>query len=146
MVRLAVTPEQAAWIAARVAAFPTEAPPGQIWWDGQYVAQFGALPLGVGWWETIGIRADGEIVSWCTDDSGPAGDYPGVRPVKGPEWLKALVVGARQYEELRDLLPPRPTDAVDCQHLDHPMFTEGKVLCPRCFGLGWARPSRVTKN
>ncbi len=20
------------------------------------------------------------------------------------------------------------------------MFTEGKVLCPRCFGLGWTRP------
>jgi hypothetical protein len=134
VVRLAVSPEQSAWIAARVAAFPAEAPE-QLRWQAPYVAEFGALPLYLGWFETIGIRADGEIVSWSTE-----GDYPGARPVEDRyEWLTALVDGARRYEALRALLPARPADAVDCRHLAHPLFSEGKVFCPECCGLGWVQ-------
>jgi hypothetical protein len=138
VVRLAVTPEQSAWIAARVAAFPVEAP-GPVQWEAPYVAEFVALPLYLGWFETIGIRADGEIVSWSTE-----GDYPGSRPVEDRYiWLSALVDGARRYEGLRALLPPRPADAIDCPCLAHPLFSEGKVLCPECCGLGWVRAGQA---
>ncbi len=138
MVRLAVTPERSAWVAARVAAFPAEAPE-QIRWQAPYVAEFGALPLYLGWFETIGIRVDGEIVSWSTED-----DYPGARTVEERYlWLTALVDGTRRYEGLSDLLPPRPTDAIDCPHWGHPLFTEGKVFCPECCGLGWVQAGRA---
>jgi hypothetical protein len=104
-----------------------------------YVAQFAALPLYLGWFETIAIRADGEIVSWSTE-----GEYPGVRPVEDRYlWLSALVDGSRRYEPLRSLLPRRPAGAVDCRHLGHPMFEVGKVFCPVCCGLGWIVPAKA---
>lgn len=138
MVRLAVTPEQSAWIDARVAAFPSEAAE-PIRWEAPYVSQFGALPLYLGWFETIGIRADGEILSWSTE-----GDYPGTRPVEDRYlWLSALVDGARRYEALRALLPARPSDAVDCRHPGHPLFSERKISCPECCGLGWVQAGRA---
>jgi hypothetical protein len=120
------------WIAARIAGFPTEAPE-QLRWQAPYVAKAVALPLYLGWTETIGIRADGEIVCWSTE-----GEYPGVRPVEDRYfWLSSLVSGSRRYPELRVLLPKRPVKAVDCRHLAHPLFAEGKVSCPECCGLGW---------
>jgi len=132
MVRLAVSPELSAWIADRIAAFPTESP-HPIRWEAPYVAEFGALPLYLGWWETIGIRADGEILSWSTE-----GDYPGTRPVEDRYvWLSSLVEGARRHEALLALLPTRPADAVDCPHLTIPGFAESQVICPDCCGLGW---------
>ena len=132
MARAAVTEELSAWIAARIAAFPSEAAE-QLRWQLPYVAEVVALPLYLGWWETIGIRADGEIVRWSTE-----GEYSGVRAVEERHWwLSALVVGSRRYPELRSLLPVRPAGAVDCQHLAHPLFADGKVICPECYGLGW---------
>jgi hypothetical protein len=132
--RLAMSPEQSAWITARVASFPAEAPE-QLLWEARNVADFGALPLYLGWSETIGIRADGEIVRWSTE-----GDYPGARPVLDRyTWVTALVDGTRRYEALRALLPSRPADAVDCRCLVYPVFCEGKILCPECCGLGWVR-------
>ncbi len=138
MVRLAVTREQSAWIAARIAAFRDEAPE-PIRWETPYASEFGALPLYLGWTETIGIRADGEIVNWSTE-----GDYPGSRPVEEDDiWLSALVDGARRYEGLRGLLPSRPADAIDCRCLAHPLFSEGKILCSECCGLGWFQAGRA---
>ena len=141
MVRLAVSPEQSAWIAARVAAFSAEAPQ-QLRWEVPHVAEFGALPLYLGWFETIGIRPDGEIVGWSTDDE--FSGYSGVRPVEDRyHWLSALVDGSRRYERLKALLPARPAGAVDCLHLALPLYAEGKVFCPECCGLGWVEPARA---
>jgi hypothetical protein len=134
MVRVAVSPEQSVWIAARVAKFSAE-PPAQLRSEVPYVVEFGALPLDEGWFETIAIRPDGEIVSWST-----MGDDAGAKSVDDRYvWLTSLVDGARRYETLRALLPSRPADAVDCWHLSHPLYSEGKVFCPQCCGLGWVQ-------
>jgi hypothetical protein len=132
MARVTMPPELSSRIAARVGTFSSEAPE-QLRWQAPHVAEAAALPLCVGWTETIGIRADGEIIRWSTE-----GEYPGVQPVEDRYlWLNALVAGCRRYPELRALLPTRPAGAVDCRHLAHPLFAEGKVFCPECCGLGW---------
>jgi hypothetical protein len=132
LTRVAVSPELSAWIAARIAAFPAKAAE-QLRWEAPYVSEAKALPLYLGWFETIGIRADGEIVRWSTE-----GEYPGVQSVEDRYvWLSSLVDASRRYPELRVLLPTRPVKAVDCRHLSHPIFAEGKVFCPECCGLGW---------
>ena len=127
-----MSPELSAWIAARVAAFPSEASE-QSRWEAPYVAEAAAFPLYFGWIETIGIRADGEIVRWSTE-----GEYAGVQSVEDRYlWLSALVIGSQRHPEFRILLPARPAGAIDCQHFQHPMFAEGKVICSKCCGLGW---------
>ena len=133
--RVAVSPELRAFIAARVAGYPTETPE-RLRWQAPFVADFGALPLYVGWAETIGIRPDGEIVRWSTE-----GDYPGTQPVEDGRWvLAALVNGANRHPELRPLLPERPPGAVDCPCSRHPLFGANKVLCGTCGGVGWLPP------
>jgi hypothetical protein len=133
--RVAMPQELSAWIAARIASYPSEV--SELPWEAPHLARFEALPLYHGWWETIGVRSDGVIVSWSTE-----GEYTGVRPVEDRYlWLSALVFGTRRYPELRPLLPPRPAGAVDCRHLGLPVFDEGKVFCPDCCGLGWVDPA-----
>jgi hypothetical protein len=130
--RVPVPEEVSRFIAARIAAYPTEAPE-QLRWESPFVAAFNALPLYLGWTETIGIRPDGEFVQWSTE-----GDYSGVEPVEDRIWvLSALVEGARQYPQLQALLPERPSSAVDCQCLKHWLFASGKILCGECGGVGW---------
>ncbi len=120
------------WIAARIAAFPTEAPKEKHWLV-PYAAQFGALPLYSGWTETIGIRPDGEFVRWSTE-----GFFVGTRPVEDRSWaLTALVAGAARYPELRPFLPVRGPDAVDCPCRAIPMCVSGELGCAECGGLGW---------
>jgi hypothetical protein len=131
MTRVSVSGEISARIAARITAYPSHAP--QKWrWLTPYGAQHGALPLYVGWTEAIGIRSDGELVSWSTE-----GDFAGTRPVNDPWLLTALVAGANIYAELRPLLPIRGPDAVDCHCRAIPMCVSGIVGCAECAGLGW---------
>src|SRR4051812_3967744 len=100
-----MSPELSAWVAARVAAFPHEAPES-LRWLAPSVAEYAALPLYVGWWDTTAITAAGEIVSWSTEDE--SSGYSGVRPVETHyHWLSALVDGSRRYERLKALLPAR---------------------------------------
>ena len=130
--RVSVPPELSAFIAARIARYPIEAPE-QARWESPYVADFGALPLYLGWTETIGIRVDGELVSWSTE-----GEYAGVRSIEDRLWvLSALVVGMERYPELRRLLPERPTGAIDCRCSSHPRSASGEILCGECGGIGW---------
>jgi hypothetical protein len=132
VVQLAVSSELAAWLAERIAAYHEESPP-ELRWLGEYVAQAGALPLCPGWSETIGLRPDGEIVSWSTE-----GEYPGTKPVEDRYlWLTSLVSAAKRHPQLRALLPVRPPGAWDCPHLANPIFAEDKVFCPECCALGW---------
>jgi hypothetical protein len=76
MAQVAMSPELSAWVADRIARFPHEAPE-QLRWLAPSVVEYDALPLYVGWWDTTGIRADGEIVSWSTEDE--LSGYSGVR-------------------------------------------------------------------
>jgi hypothetical protein len=134
-VRVEVSPELSAFIAARAAGFASEAPERRRW-ASPFVADFGALPLYLGWTETIGIRPDGEIVRWSTES-----EYLGVRPVQDSKWvLSALVTGAERYPELQALLPDRPPGAVDCPCRKEPMFASGKIQCGSCGGVGWLLP------
>ena len=138
MARVFVPPELSEWIAARIAAFPSEAPE-PIRWEAPFVAETAALPLYLGWLETVGIRADGEFVRWSTE-----GEYPGVQTVEDRyQWLSSLVDGCRRYPELRPLLPIRPAQALDCRCLGNPLFAEGQVSCPECCGLGWVQADDV---
>ncbi len=130
--RVEVTPELSAFIAARIAGFPAEAPE-RLRWEAPFVAEFDALPLYVGWVETVGVRPDGEVVRWSTE-----GDYAGVRAVEDRVWvLSALVDGSRRYPELAALIPERPPDAADCPCRGQPVFASGVVLCGECGGVGW---------
>jgi hypothetical protein len=122
----------AAFITDRVRQFAVEAP-AQVRWLAPFVAEFGALPVYLGWIETIGIRPDGEVIRWSTE-----GEYPGARPVEDRTWLMTgLVEGSRRYAELLPLVPVRVPDADDCQCRGHPLFAAGRVICGTCGGLGW---------
>lgn len=124
--------ETATFIASRIAGFASEADETRLWL-GPYVAEFNALPLYVGWTETIGIRAEGEIVSWSTEQ-----EFVGVRAVEDRMLaLISLVAGSKRYPELRQLLPQRTPDAIDCRCRDVPLLASGKAFCGTCGGLGW---------
>lgn len=133
MTSVHVPEELAAFIAERIGRFAVEASE-QLRWQGSFVAEFGALPLYLGWTETIGIRPDGEMIRWNTE-----GEYPGSRPVEERAWIvAALVAGSRQYAELLPLVPVRGPDAIDChQCRNHPWVASGRVICGMCGGLGW---------
>lgn len=138
MTRVSVSTELATWIAARIANYPAEAPEN-LRWHSPHVARHGALPLYAGWTETIGIRADGELVRWSTE-----GEFDGTRAVEERSWvLTALVAGAGRYAELRPLLPVRGPDAVDCPCRAIPLCVSGQVGCGECGGLGWLPADRV---
>ncbi|MCE9533384.1 MAG: hypothetical protein K8T89_20005 [Planctomycetes bacterium] len=135
MVQVTLLPELLAFIAARIVNYETEATEPFHRWEAPTVGEFAAVPLIRHWYETIGLRADGEIVRWSTDHREP---YLGVRPVEERyDWLSALVEGARRWPELRALLPTRPARATACQCVGNPMFAAGKFICPACCGLEW---------
>ena len=127
-----VTPDASKWIAAKIAAFATEADHRHHWLT-EYVSQFNALPLYVGWTETIGIRPNGEIVSWSTED-----EFIGVRSIEDRMLvLISLVNGSRRFPELAHLLPKRTPGAEDCGCRDVPLLVSGRAFCGTCGGLGW---------
>src|SRR5262245_53958161 len=66
MSRVSVTPEEAAFIQQRIERFAEEAPE-ELSWELPYVREHGALPLYLGWTETFGIRPDGELIRWSTE-------------------------------------------------------------------------------
>jgi hypothetical protein len=68
--RVEVSSDLSTFIAARIAGYESEAPERRRW-QAPFVAEFAALPLYLGWVETIGIRADGEVVCWHTEGVSP---------------------------------------------------------------------------
>jgi hypothetical protein len=136
-VRVTLSRALSAFVAARIANYRAEAAQPYHESEAPEVTEFAALPLIRHWFETIGIRADGEIVRWSTIDN--LEPYPGVKPVEDRYyWLSALVDGARRYPELRELLPSRGPEAVECECTRRPELS-GRIICPRCYGLGWVQ-------
>lgn len=124
-------PEIAEWLAARVASFELEAKEGQRFYI-PAVAATGALPIYYDWTNTIGLRPDGRLIFLEKDEElfpFPECDLK--------HWLLVVVEASKTQKELKMLVPDRPPEAVDCHHPPHPMFTEGKVICPDCVGLNW---------
>jgi hypothetical protein len=101
-------------------------------------ARLGALYIGTSLWAEYYLRPHGEVVIVREEYEQPDVDtvYTDRSNV-----LRVLVWGSRRYPELRELLPARPAGAVDCRCRSHPIFAEGKVLCPECGALGWLPPS-----
>jgi hypothetical protein len=136
MARIPMSPELSAFVAARIARYFVESTSRFQLSEAPWVAEHAALPLIRHWFETIGLRADGEIVRWSTDDHPHR--FAGVRQVEDRyDWLSALVEGSRHYPELEELLPLRKPHALDCQCVGNPQFAPGRILCPDCCGLGW---------
>jgi hypothetical protein len=107
-------------------------------WLTSYVTSHKALPLYVGFAETIAIQADGTLIRWSHE-----GEWPGVRPVAEATWVNiALARCVATYPELRRLLPTRPSDAISCDgcggtgELLHLPSHLREVVC-KCGGLGW---------
>ena len=135
MPRLSVTLEHSQFIRAKVARFADEAP-SELQWQAEYVRVHHALPLYLGWTETLGIRADGTLVRWATE-----GDWSDAREADDTWVNLAIVQGALRYPELRSLIPERPDAAISCDQGQgtgklglSPEFSN--VIC-RCGGIGW---------
>jgi hypothetical protein len=107
--------------------------PEELLWQEPHVRANGALPLYVGWTEIVGIRPDGELVRWSSED------WPGAFELNDATWHKvALVLGARRYPVLQRLIPERPEGARDC-HLcqgSGRLPLQPEILC-QCGGIGW---------
>ena len=133
---VAVAPSLSAFIAARIAGYASEPTEPFHRAESPSVTEHRALPLIRHWFETYGIRADGEIVRWSTTDCPEP--YLGTKPIEDRyDWLSALVEGSRRYPELKVLLPERSPEAVDCACVGRPHFAPGKAICPECCGLDW---------
>jgi hypothetical protein len=103
-----------------------------------HAVRLNALPIGGDMWADYYLRPDGKVVIVGEDF-----DQPGVDTVYS-DWkrvLPVLVWGSERYPELRELLPVRGPDTVDCRCRSIPLFADGKVLCPECGGLGWLASS-----
>jgi hypothetical protein len=136
--RIPLTPDQSAFVASRVQRFHLEAP--RAWqWQVPYVARFGALPLYLGWTETLALQPEGRVVRWSTEQA-----YEGLKLVDEPiELAIALVCAAQQHSILRDLVPSRPHEAAECHvcaGVGH-VAQQPELIC-ECGGLGW-RPGSV---
>jgi hypothetical protein len=139
MTQIQLSNEESVFIATGIREFGREAAEQQKWLS-SFVSQFGALPLYSGWTETIGIRPDGKLVKWSTED-----EYVDCRDLDPKDQLfvrAALVSGAKRYPALSSLIPVRPSDARTCevcggtgQFPIHP-----KIICG-CGGLGWVEGS-----
>jgi hypothetical protein len=134
MTRVPLSKEDADFIAHRIAAI-TRGDEGTPWVR-FYVSAFDALPIYAGWYETVGLRPDGHLVRWSTED-----ECEGVREVDDRILARiALVQCARQYPELKHLVPVRPPGARTCPTCDGtghmPPPIPATVICS-CGGVGW---------
>jgi hypothetical protein len=98
------------------------------------VALLQALHIGGSMWVDCYLRPNGEVVFIGEDEDHPNDESVSTEP---SAVLRMIVWGSRRYPELRTLIPVRPPDAFDCPCRQHPLFAEGKVLCPTCGGMGW---------
>jgi hypothetical protein len=131
MCRVPVDSEERAFIQERIDRFAEEAPE-ELRWQLPHVREHGALPLYVGWTETAGIRPDGTLIRWSTED------WPGAFEL-GDLWKTvALVKGSERFPLLRRLIPPRSQDARECESCKgsgrFPLHPD--IVC-QCGGVGW---------
>jgi hypothetical protein len=127
-----VSPELSERITAAIAGLSPE-PLGHVNYEG---IRYGGLPV----FGTIGevwlLRPDGSF--WRVDsDCGLA-----LEPLPSRLHTTAVVAGTERYPWLRELIPPRPADAVPCSQCQG----EGRIFlrngdeyfyCDACGALGW---------
>jgi hypothetical protein len=130
-------PELRIAIETRIIELSSTADP-KLQWSRERATRHQALPLygDKGGW--VLLRPSGELIQVPLDE-----DFGQIaEPVK--ELLLqtvALVAGAQKYPELRELIPVRPADAVECAQCNGtgrmPSFPT--VYCGKCGALGWRR-------
>lgn len=117
--------------------------PNEIWDKGTLLeaAREGALPICWSLWALMCLRPNGEVVV-IGDDL----DHPELAVVHS-DWkhlVSALVLGSKRYPQLRELIPIRGPDAVDCSACDDiPRELKGTFRCLECSGLGWV-PANIS--
>jgi hypothetical protein len=131
MTRVLLTAEEAAFVRKQIGRLTaTDANPHIR----AEVLANGALPLYLGWVEAIGLRADGELVRWVTQD------WRGVPELNDATWVTlGLVSGAHQYPPLQRLLPTRPSSARICAACggQAPVLLRARGVFCECGGTGW---------
>ncbi len=133
MPQVLVGTEEKEFIRERIERFAEEAPVN-LRWQAEHVRLNQALPLYIGWTETAGIRADGTLVRWVTED------VTNTQELADSTWVNlALVQGAARYPQLESLIPSRPQSAKTCDACDGagraPGQPPGVICC--CGGIGW---------
>ena len=133
MPQVPVTPEEAAFLAERIARFEQEVSE-QLRWQLPFVRQHQALPLYVAWTETAGFRADGTLVRWVTEDYGSelTGTLGQSDALSGGETLSgAAPTGPRSAQDARtcDGCEGNGTIRI-CLPIS------GEIIC-KCGGIGW---------
>lgn len=100
----------------------------------EIVSLSNALPLYLDIGGCYSVRPSGEIISfeWDTEDEVQVETRPLIRNL-------ALCQGSKKYPELREFIPSKPVDAVECPQcrgkgeLPAPL---NRVICS-CGGVGW---------
>jgi hypothetical protein len=133
-------------IAARIAETIASLPPERSYHIDWEAKQHGAIAL----MGTIGstwlLRPDGSLLDVDSDFGKP------LQPLPEDLHVTAIVAGCERYPWLRELLPARPDDAIDCpQCLGrgqlHASGAEDQhgVFCPACQALGWIQCADLAK-
>jgi hypothetical protein len=110
---------------------------------GRIVSQLDALPLMLDMGGAVAIRPDGEIISFVWDKEE---DYQ----VENDRRICniALFAGSKKYPELKQLIPSRDQDDVECPHCNgtgtlsiNADLGVDNIVC-YCGGLGWIPKER----
>lgn len=105
------------------------------------VAQLEVLPLMLDWGGCYALRSDGQVISFLWD-------VPMEVRVENDLRIRniALFQGSKKYPELMALIPPKPSNAVECSGCDGTGIekTTAKMgfdnfVC-YCGGVGWIPP------
>jgi len=104
-------------------------------WAKEFVRGADFLPLYWGWLAALGLRPNGEVVSWEYETSE-------VQVVDcGSLERLALSQGAKLYPELKGAMPERPANAVKCESCaGRGYFQLAPHLICVCGGVGWTIP------
>jgi hypothetical protein len=97
------------------------------------------LPLFCGWTHAYGVTEGGDVLVFEVEPwpgikgppTGPNGEVTDVRCVNG-----ALHEGAKRYPWLKEIFPPRPSDAQDCSMCQGTGKVPEPAIC-YCGGAGW---------
>ncbi len=125
--------EEAMFIRERIERFPVEGSEN-LQWELPYVRLYEALPIYIGWTETVGIKTDGTLIRWSTEN-----EWTGTRELQDTKLaIAALVAGADRYPALRRLLPSRPDGAQTCGACAGlGRFAQLPNMICECGGVGW---------
>jgi len=113
------------------ARWPDDAYPDAAWVRSQ-AKRLTALAVNLDLWSWWFLAPTGEVILVAVGDDTEHKRYDDRGHV-----LVALVWASESYPELRQVLPQRPPDAVDCRCAEIQRTAEKTFLCTDCGDLGW---------